>query len=35
MKCKKVDTLTFSNALEDYFMFREKIGHVLQKENVW
>jgi len=31
MKCKKEDILTFSNALEDYFIFHKKIGHVLQR----
>jgi len=24
-----------SNVLEDYFISYEKIGHVLQKEDVW
>jgi len=35
MKCKKEDILTFSNALEDYLIFHEKIGHILQKQDVW
>jgi len=27
--------LTFLNLLEDHFVSHEKIGHVLQKEDVW
>jgi len=27
--------LTFLNVLGDYFIFHEKSGHVLQKEDVW
>jgi len=33
-KCWKKDVLTFFNILGDYFISHEKIGHVLQKQDV-
>jgi len=35
MKCKKENILTVLNVLEDHFISHEKIGHVLQKEDVY
>jgi len=32
-KCKKEDILTFLNVLREYFIFHEKSGHVIQKED--
>ena len=34
-KCKKDDILTFLDVLGDYFISHEKIGHVVQKNEVW
>jgi len=32
-KCKKEDVLTFLNVLGEYFIFHEKSGRVIQKED--